>query len=130
MGGSLIFGINGGNAGAGTGGGGGGGAASGPAVFVNAGSLTIVNTTATGSTATAGAAGTGLSGHNGAAGTANSTSLFNYAGAVDSSGTTGPLAVLDPAASVPALSTWAMILLFIGLVFMVWRLAIRNSQEA
>ena len=87
--------MKGGDGGTGTGGGG-GGAATGPAVFVNAGSLTIVNSTATGSSATAGAGGTGQSGHNGAAGTADSTSLFNYAGLLNSASTAGPSTLLDP----------------------------------
>jgi hypothetical protein len=92
-------------------------AAVGPAVFVNAGYLTLTHATATGSTATAGGAGTGLSGHNGSAGTANSTSLFNYAGTVNGSGTTGPLTLLDPPApvsvltSVPTLNEWMLMLL-------------------
>ncbi len=96
-GGSLGSGISGGNAGTGTGGGG-GGAAVGPAVFVNAGTLTATNAVATSSTATAGSGGTGRTGGAsiGADGAANSTSLFNFAGTVNGSGTTGPLTLLNP----------------------------------
>ena len=99
-GGSLGSGMKGGDGGAGSGGGGGGGAAVGPAIFVNAGALAFVNTTATGSSATAGGGGTGQAGHHGAAGTADSTSLFNCGGAVNGSWTTGPLTLLDMPPSV------------------------------
>jgi hypothetical protein len=112
-GGSLITGLKGGNGGNGTGGGGGGGAAVGPAVFVNAGSLTIVNSTATGSTATGGAAGTGLSGHNGTAGNANSTSLFVYAGVANSASITGPSTLLDPQTN-PTPAPASALLLLLG----------------
>jgi hypothetical protein len=120
-GGSLSSGIKGGDGGAGTGGGGGGGAASGPAVFVNTGSLALDNVTATGSAATAGAGGTGLAGHSGSAGSANLTSLFNYAGTVNSSGTTGPLGLLDAAASVPTLNEWMMLLFALLLMGTGWK---------
>ena len=69
------------------GGNGGGGAAAGPAIFVNAGNLTIVNSGATGSTATAGSGG-GAPATNGAA---DATPVFNYAGDVNGSGTAGPV---------------------------------------
>ena len=94
-GGSLGSGIAGGNSVAGAPSGGGGGAAAGAAIFVNAGSLTLANTSATGSSATGGAGGTGSAGHNGSAGSASSSSLFNYAGSVNGAATTGPLTVLD-----------------------------------
>lgn len=84
----------GGNAGAGNGaahGGGGGGAALGPAIFVYQGSLTIINSAAVVSTATAGLGGTG-SGMDGAAGTANTASLF----AVTPGNVTGSLAAVLP----------------------------------
>lgn len=115
-GGSLGSGVSGGNGGTiGAPGGGGGGAAAGPAVFVNAGALTIVNCTATGSSAAGGAGGTGSAGHNGTAGTANSTSLFNYAGIVNASATTGPIGILDPVTRVmvtaPAITSWGMLIL-------------------
>lgn len=132
VGGSLGSSMKGGNGGVGAGAGGGGGAAVGPAVFLNAGSLTLVNSTATGSAATAGTGGTGLSGHNGTAGTANAASLFNYAGVVNTVSTTGPSTLLDPQAApasqaVPALSVWAMLLLAAGLAWVGWRLANRFS---
>ena len=111
-GGSLGSGMKGGDGGAPGAGGGGGGAAVGPDVFVNAGSLTVTNCTDTGSTATAGAGGTVMSfgATNGAAGTANSTPLYNYAGIVNGSPTTGPRAEITPspihfAVSTPASAT-------------------------
>jgi hypothetical protein len=95
QGGSLGSDMSGGNAGSGTGAGG-GGAAAGPAVFINAGSLVVVNSSATGSTATAGAGGTAsVGGTAGTAGTASSLSVFNYAGTVNASSTLGPLTLLD-----------------------------------
>ena len=117
-GGSLGGGVSGGNGGAtGAPGGGGGGAAAGPAVFVNAGSLTLVNATATGSTATPGLGGVGASaGHNGSAGTASAVALFSYAGFVNAALVVGPSTLLGGgAAAVPTLSEWGM-LLFAGLL--------------
>ena len=111
-GGSLGSGIAGGNSGTGSGSGGGGGAAAGAAIFVNAGSLTFAaDTSATGSSATGGAGGTGLAAHNGSAGTASSSSLFNYAGTVNGAATTGPLTVLDtqPTANAVTISGSAQI---------------------
>ena len=110
--------MSGGNGGVtGAPGGGGGGAAAGPAVFVNAGSLTVVNTIASGSTATPGAGGTGQAGHNGTAGTASAESLFSYMGTVNSAAVVGPSTLLNfvPPAAVPTLSEWGMIL-FAGLL--------------
>lgn len=121
-GGALGSGVTGGNGGStGAPGGGGGGAAAGPAVFVNAGALVVVNSTATGSSAIPGSGGTGSGGHNGTAGTSNAASLFNFAGIVNSSVTTGPLTLLDGATgagavAVPVLSAWGTILLAAGLV--------------
>lgn len=63
---------------------GGGGAAGGPAIFINAGSVTTTNSGASGSIATGG---TGA-----ASGTADATAVFNFAGTVNGSGTTGPIA--------------------------------------
>ena len=116
-GGSLGSGVSGGNGGViGAPGGGGGGAAAGPAVFVNAGSLTIVNTTAIGSTATPGMGGSGSAGHNGTAGTASAVSLFSYAGTVNSAPVVGASTLLNAVvATVPTLSEWGMIL-FAGLL--------------
>jgi hypothetical protein len=89
-GGTLGSGVSGGSGGYnGGGGGGGGGAAAGPAIFVNAGSVTTINSGASGSAATAGAGGTGAV--NGSAGTANATPVFNYGGTVNGSTTTGPI---------------------------------------
>lgn len=70
--------------------GGGGGAAAGPAIFVNAGTLTTTNSNASGSTATKGSAGT-VCGAGAGDGTADVTPVFNYAGTVNGSTTTGPL---------------------------------------
>jgi hypothetical protein len=84
-GGSLSPGLPGGNAG----GGGGGGVAAGPAIFVNAGSLTTANSGAMGSTATGGAAGSG--GRTDGGGSADATPVYNYAGNVNGSSTTGPV---------------------------------------
>jgi len=74
--------------------------------------LTIVNSTATGSSATAGTGGTGLAGHNGSAGTANAISLFNYAGTVNSSSTTGPSTLLDEQTQTTPAPSSAILLLF------------------
>jgi hypothetical protein len=87
--------ISGGNGGSGASGccgagGGGGGAAAGPAIFVNAGALTTTNSGATLATAVAGAG--GISATSGLAGTADATPVFNYAGKVNGSATTGPIA--------------------------------------
>ncbi len=119
-GGSLGSAMKGGDAGTGGGGGGGGGAAAGPAVFVNAGTLTVSNVLASDSVATAGAGGTGDLSRNGSAGTANATHLFNYAGAVNTSPTTGPLGLLDPPVAVPALSTAGWICLVLGIALAAW----------
>lgn len=66
---------------------GGGGAAAGPAIFVNAGTLSTSDSGATSSSATAGAAGGGTA----TAGTADATPVFNYSGTVNGSTTTGPI---------------------------------------
>lgn len=68
--------------------GGGGGAAAGPAIFVNAGALKATNSGASGSSASDGAGGS----QGGAPGTADATPVFNYAGTVNGSPTTGPVA--------------------------------------
>jgi hypothetical protein len=82
----------------GSSGGGGGGAAAGPAVFVNAGSVTTANSGAANASATGGSGGSGgasysgsNAGSNGSAGTADTTPVFNYAGTVNGSTTTGPI---------------------------------------
>jgi hypothetical protein len=82
----------------GSSGGAGGGAAAGPAVFVNAGSLAVANSGAANATATGGSGGSGGAsysgsnpGSNGTAGTADSTPVFNYAGTVNGSTTSGPV---------------------------------------
>jgi hypothetical protein len=67
---------------------GGGGAAAGPAIFVNAGTLTTINSGANGSTATGGASGGGSA----TAGTADATPVFNFSGSVNGSNATGPIA--------------------------------------
>jgi hypothetical protein len=84
---------------AGAPGGGGGGAAAGPAIFVNAGTLTIVNSGATGASATAGTGGIGgvglggsNSGSSGVAGMASATPVLNLGGTV-----TGALTTTTPA---------------------------------
>lgn len=76
--------------------GGGGGAAAGPAIFVNAGSVTTTNSGASGSSATSGVAG-GSAGAT--AGGSDATPVFNYAGNVNASSTTGPVASALGAAS-------------------------------
>ncbi|MGC2128507.1 MAG: hypothetical protein WA629_00300, partial [Candidatus Aquilonibacter sp.] len=58
------------------------------AVFVNAGALTTVNSDATGCISTAGLAGGGTATN----GSRDATPVFNYAGTVNSSATTGPIA--------------------------------------
>ncbi len=70
--------------------GGGGGAAAGPAVFVVAGSLRIINSDSSGSTATAGTAGVPFIGGE-TNGTADATPVFNYGGTVNGSATIGPI---------------------------------------
>ena len=74
-------------------GGGGGGAAAGPAIFVNAGTLTISGTAATMMTATAGLAGSVAAGRPGAstAGSADATPVYNFAGSVNGSTAQGPV---------------------------------------
>jgi hypothetical protein len=94
-------------------GGGGGGAAVGPAVFVNAGTLTMANSGATNSSATGGLGGAGGAsygsgpsasnpGSNGSGGSADATPVFNYAGTVNGSTVTGPVSG-GIGASAPAL---------------------------
>jgi hypothetical protein len=85
----TLHGGAGGDATGNNGGAGGGGAAAGPAIFVNAGTLTTTDSGASGSSATGGNAGVG--GGSPAAGTANATPVFNYGGTVNGSGTTGPV---------------------------------------
>jgi len=73
-----------------TAGGAGGGAAAGPAIFVNAGSVTIVNSTGLTFAATGGLSGSGA--HLGGTGGADATPVFNFGGSVNSSSTVGPIA--------------------------------------
>jgi hypothetical protein len=63
-------------------GGGGGGAGMGGAVFNEAGTVTIANSTFTANTASGGAGGAGRSGHNGAAGHGLGGGLFNHNGTI------------------------------------------------
>jgi hypothetical protein len=94
VGGALSASIAGG-AGGGSGGtgGGGGGAAAGPAIFVNSGSLTIVNSFSASCTATFGLGGAGSdAADNGANGGSDATPVFNYGGTVNGSATIGPIA--------------------------------------
>lgn len=79
--------------------GGGGGAAAGPAVFVRAGTLTIVASTTTGQTATAGTGGTSTGGTAGDDGQSDATAVYNAGGTVNASATAGPLAAALPAPS-------------------------------
>ncbi|HTU70225.1 MAG TPA: hypothetical protein VMF11_07865 [Candidatus Baltobacteraceae bacterium] len=77
-------------------GGGGGGAAAGPAIFVNTGTLTILNSFSSGCSATGGAAGTGFdSANNGSPGGSDATPVFNYGGTVNgvsvTAGSGGPV---------------------------------------
>ncbi|MBV8720521.1 MAG: hypothetical protein JO277_00125, partial [Candidatus Eremiobacteraeota bacterium] len=85
-GGSLSSSVHGGNGSAsasGADGSGGGGAAAGPAIFVNAGTLTTANSGAASSTATAGLGGVpSAGGAPGSAGTSDATPVFNYSGTV------------------------------------------------
>lgn len=80
--------VHGGNGDA-TDGDGGGGAAAGPAIFVNAGTLVTMLSTAGGLAAYPGTAHTGGHATNG---TANAIATYNYAGTVNGSTKTGPLA--------------------------------------
>ncbi|MGQ3032256.1 MAG: hypothetical protein ACT60Q_28225, partial [Ferrovibrionaceae bacterium] len=66
---------------------GGGGAAAGPAIFVRNGSLTTVESTSIGETATA-----GTGGADGSPATASSVPVFNYGGSVNRAGRPGPVA--------------------------------------
>ena len=70
---------------------GGGGAAAGPAIFVNAGTLTTSNSSVKVSTATGGLNG-GTSGSAATSGGSDSTATFNFAGTVNGSKTAGPVA--------------------------------------
>ena len=65
---------------------GGGGGAAGPAIFVNAGSVTLSNVTGSGFSATPGAGGASAT-----AGTASTAPVFNLAGTVNGSSTVGGL---------------------------------------
>jgi hypothetical protein len=58
---------------------------------VNAGKLTVVNSGASGLSATPGAGGSFNGEIFGAAGTADATAIFNYSGTVNGSTTTGPI---------------------------------------
>jgi hypothetical protein len=90
LGGALAT-LTGGNASNGIGSvGAGGGVAAGPAIFVNAGSVTTANSGAMGASATAGTAGSGISG-SGTGGNADATPTFNYAGTVNGSTVPGPV---------------------------------------
>jgi len=98
---TILSGIRGGYGGYGGGsypnatpGGAGGGAAAGPAIFVNLGSVTILNGTGSSFSATAGLPGNGA--HSGSAGTASSAAVFNFGGSVNNSTTKGPLASALP----------------------------------
>lgn len=66
---------------------GGGGAAAGPAIFVRNGSLTTVESTSIGETATP-----GTGGADGSPATASSVPVFNYGGSVNRAGRPGPVA--------------------------------------
>jgi hypothetical protein len=84
-GGGALATVTGGNGG--LSGDGGGGAAAGPAIFVNAGTLTTSNSGAGSVSATGGqTSGTAMPG------TADATAVFNYAGTVNGSATIGPVA--------------------------------------
>lgn len=65
----------------------GGGAAAGPDIFVNQGTLITENSSTSSASATGGAGGSGAGN-----GTSDSTPVFNYAGVVNGSSTTGPIA--------------------------------------
>jgi hypothetical protein len=101
VGGALSTTLNGGNGGSSSSSvnGGGGGAAAGPAIFVNSGTLTIVNSFANSCTATGGAGGVGsgsaASGGKGGPGGSDATPVFNFGGTVDgvsvSPGSGGPV---------------------------------------
>jgi len=79
----------------GNGGGGGGGGAAGPAIFVASGSISLLNSTATGTiTATGGSGGAAPAGGTtaGGNGTADATPVFNHGGTVNGSNVTGAAA--------------------------------------
>ncbi len=76
--------------------GGGGGAAAGPAIFVVNGSVTILNSTASGSSATAGNSGSGNGTSVPSPGVADATPVFNYQGEVNGSNTAGPVSAALP----------------------------------
>jgi len=83
---SLAGGAGGGTSDAG---GGGGGAAAGPAIFVNTGTLTIVNSFSSACSATGGAGGTSaVSGNSGSPGGSDATPVFNYGGTVNGTSVT------------------------------------------
>lgn len=77
--------------GSGGAGGPGGGAAAGCAVFVNAGSLTVTNSSASNCTATGGQGASG-----GTNGGADQSRLFSFTGSIDGGPVSGPSAELDP----------------------------------
>ncbi len=79
--------------------GGGGGAAVGPAVFVRAGILTTIASTTTGQEVTAGTGGASTGGIAGDDGQTDATAVYNVAGTINGSATTGPLASPLPAPS-------------------------------
>jgi hypothetical protein len=72
-------------------GGGGGGAAAGPAIFVNVGTLTAVQSGSTGATAIPGAGGAAAGGVPGSPGTADATAVFSFHGKINGAITTGPV---------------------------------------
>ena len=83
---------------------------SGPAIFVNQGSVTILDSGSSGQVATAG---TGA-----ANGAADATPVFNYAGMVNGSAASGPIASVlfnGAPAPVPSLGVWALLLFAGGL---------------
>ena len=78
---------------------GGGGAAAGPAIFINLGSVILENVSGSGFSATAGqpgAMGSPSFEEAASAGTASSVAVFNYAGRVNGSNTTGPISSALP----------------------------------
>jgi hypothetical protein len=97
-GGYLTAAIHGGNGGDGGSGGGGGGAAAGPAIFVNLGTLTTSNSTASSASAVGGNGGGGA----GQVGTADATPVFNYAGTVNGATSSGPVTTALTGATPPA----------------------------
>jgi hypothetical protein len=121
---ATLRGGNGGNALGNNGGAGGGGAAAGPAIFVNQGSVTILESGASGLVATAG---TGANN-----GTADPAPVFNYAGLVNGSGAAGPVARVlfdGPPPPVPSLGFWALIMFAGGLAAAGLRRAVRAPRE-